>query len=56
MHERDLDVNLVEGLRERGHNVEDIGSGGRQQAIGVTADGKLIGVADPRAEGKAAGL
>jgi gamma-glutamyltranspeptidase / glutathione hydrolase len=56
MHERDLDPAVVEGLRERGHNVEDIGSGGREQAIGLTADGKLIGVADPRAEGTAAGL
>jgi gamma-glutamyltranspeptidase / glutathione hydrolase len=56
MFEKNLDANLVEGLRERGHNVEYIGSGGREQAIGVTPDGKLIGVADPRAEGKAAGF
>jgi gamma-glutamyltranspeptidase/glutathione hydrolase len=56
MHERELDENLVEGLRERGHNVEDAGSGGREQAIGLTEDGKLIGVADPRADGTAAGL
>jgi gamma-glutamyltranspeptidase/glutathione hydrolase len=56
MYEKDLDANVVEGLRERGHNVEDVGSGGREQAIGLTAEGKLIGVADPRADGKAAGL
>jgi len=56
MHERDLDATLVEGLRERGHNVERIGSGGREQAIMRMADGKLIGVADPRGEGTAGGL
>jgi gamma-glutamyltranspeptidase/glutathione hydrolase len=56
MHERDLDASIVERLRERGHNVEDIGSGGREQAIGMTADGKLIGVTDPRGNGLAAGL
>ncbi len=56
MHERDFDANIVEGLRERGHNVENIGSGGRTQAIAVDADGQFIGVADPRGEGKAAGL
>jgi gamma-glutamyltranspeptidase/glutathione hydrolase len=56
MHERDVDAKLIESLRQRGHNVEDIGSGGREQAIGLTADGELIGVADPRADGKAAGL
>jgi gamma-glutamyltranspeptidase / glutathione hydrolase len=56
MHERDVDGQLVERLRQRGHNVEDISSGGREQAIGLTADGELIGVADPRAEGTAAGL
>ncbi|MCI0332811.1 MAG: gamma-glutamyltransferase [Planctomycetes bacterium] len=56
MHEHNFDANIVEGLRERGHNVEDIGSGGRTQAIARGPDGKLIGVADPRGEGKAAGL
>jgi gamma-glutamyltranspeptidase/glutathione hydrolase len=55
MHERDLDANLVEELRQRGHNVAKIDSGGREQAIGLTLDGKLIGVADPRAQGTAAG-
>ena len=55
MYEKELARDLVEGLRERGHNVEDIGSGGRTQAIAVTRDGKLVGVADPRSSGKAAG-
>ena len=54
-YEKDLDASIVEGLRKRGHNVEEIGSGGRTQAIAVDADGKLIGVADPRGDGKAAG-
>jgi gamma-glutamyltranspeptidase/glutathione hydrolase len=55
MYEKELARDLVEGLRERGHNVEDTGSGGRTQAIAVTRDGKLVGVADPRSSGKAAG-
>jgi gamma-glutamyltranspeptidase / glutathione hydrolase len=56
MYERDLDENIVEGLRERGHNVEDIGSGGRTQAIAIGPGGALIGVSDPRGDGTAAGL
>jgi gamma-glutamyltranspeptidase/glutathione hydrolase len=56
MHERDLDDTIVAGLRERGHETENIGSGGREQAVGLTSDGKLIGVADPRGDGTAAGL
>jgi gamma-glutamyltranspeptidase/glutathione hydrolase len=55
MYEKELARDIVEGLRERGHNVEDVGSGGRTQAIAVTKDGKLVGVADPRSSGKAAG-
>jgi gamma-glutamyltranspeptidase / glutathione hydrolase len=54
-YEKGLDENIVEGLRERGHNVEEISSGGRTQAIALDANGKLIGVADPRTNGKAAG-
>jgi gamma-glutamyltranspeptidase/glutathione hydrolase len=54
-YEKGLDEKIVEGLRERGHNVEEIGSGGRTQAIALDASGKLIGVADPRTNGKAAG-
>jgi gamma-glutamyltranspeptidase / glutathione hydrolase len=56
MFESELDATVVEGLRERGHNVEDVGSGGRTQAIAVNSDGELIGVSDPRGEGSAAGF
>jgi gamma-glutamyltranspeptidase/glutathione hydrolase len=56
MYEADLDAQLVEGLRQRGHNVEEIGSGGRTQAIALDGEGKLIGVSDPRSNGQAAGL
>jgi gamma-glutamyltranspeptidase / glutathione hydrolase len=55
-YERGLDKNIVAGLRERGHNIEGVGSAGRTQAIGIDSSGELIGVSDPRAEGKAAGL
>jgi gamma-glutamyltranspeptidase/glutathione hydrolase len=55
-YEEGLDGKLVEGLRDRGHNVEEIRSGGRTQAIALDPSGKLIGVADPRGGGKAAGL
>ena len=54
-YEKGLSPDVVEGLRKRGHNVEEIESGGRSQAIAVTRDGKLVGVADPRSGGKAAG-
>ncbi|HEX4414421.1 MAG TPA: gamma-glutamyltransferase, partial [Lacipirellulaceae bacterium] len=55
-YERGLDGSVVEGLRKRGHNVEELESGGRTQAIGLDASGKLVGVADPRTgDGKAAG-
>ena len=53
--EKGLDDKIVEGLRERGHNVEELESAGRTQAIAVDANGKLVGVADPRIGGKAAG-
>ena len=56
MHEKNFDPNLVEGLRKRGHNMEDVGSGGRMQAIAVDAEGRLIGVADPRGDGVSAGF
>lgn len=55
MHEEDFDQKLVAGLRQRGHNMENIGSGGRMQAIATDAEGRLIGVADPRGAGVAAG-
>jgi gamma-glutamyltranspeptidase/glutathione hydrolase len=54
-YEKGLDEGIVEGLRERGHNVEELHSAGRTQAIAIDAKGKLIGVADPRVAGKAAG-
>jgi gamma-glutamyltranspeptidase/glutathione hydrolase len=54
-YEKGLDEKVVEGLREMGHNVEELESAGRTQAIAVDASGKLVGVADPRVEGKAAG-
>jgi gamma-glutamyltranspeptidase/glutathione hydrolase len=54
-YEKNLSPDIVEGLRERGHNVEEVDSGGRTQAIAVGTDGKLVGVADPRSGGKAAG-
>jgi gamma-glutamyltranspeptidase / glutathione hydrolase len=53
-YEKGLSKKTVEGLRDRGHNVEEVDSGGRTQAIALK-DGKLIGVADPRSKGKAAG-
>jgi gamma-glutamyltranspeptidase / glutathione hydrolase len=56
MIEDDFDSAVVEGLRRRGHNVDSGGSGGRTQAIALDSQGKLIGVADPRGGGKAAGL
>ena len=54
-YEKGMKPEIVEALRERGHNVEEVESGGRSQAIMVGKDGKLIGVADPRSGGKAAG-
>lgn len=54
-YEKGLDEKIVEGLRDRGHNVEEIDSGGRTQAIALDSTGKLIGVSDPRTAGKAAG-
>ncbi len=54
-YEKGLDEKVVEGLRDRGHNVEELDSAGRAQAIGIDAAGKLVGVADPRSAGKAAG-
>jgi gamma-glutamyltranspeptidase/glutathione hydrolase len=53
-YEKGLSDKIVEGLRKRGHNVEEVDSGGRTQAIALK-DGKLTGVADPRSNGKAAG-
>ena len=55
-YEKGSDDKGGRGAARRGHNVEEIESGGRTQAIAVwIPDGKLVGVADPRSEGKAAG-
>jgi gamma-glutamyltranspeptidase/glutathione hydrolase len=54
-YEKGLDEKIVAGLRDRGHNVEELESAGRAQAIGIDAAGELVGVADPRSAGKAAG-
>ncbi len=55
--EQDLGAPLIEGLRQRGHAIEEVsaGSSGRTQAIALDADGKLLGVADPRGDGAAGG-
>jgi gamma-glutamyltranspeptidase/glutathione hydrolase len=55
--ERGLPPEFVEGLRRRGHALEEVvpASAGRTQAIAVGQGGQLIGVADPRGGGKAAG-
>ncbi len=54
-YEKGLDERIVEGLRDRGHNVEELESAGRTQAIAIDANGEFVGVADPRIAGKAAG-
>jgi gamma-glutamyltranspeptidase / glutathione hydrolase len=54
-YEKGLAAEVIEGLRKRGHNVEEVDSAGRCQAIGVDATGRFIGVADPRSSGKAGG-
>jgi gamma-glutamyltranspeptidase / glutathione hydrolase len=54
-YEKELAPEIVEGLRRRGHNVEEVESAGRTQAIARSSDGKFVGVADPRGGGKAAG-
>jgi len=54
--ERAFDVELLEELRKKGHQVDATGSGGVTQAIAIeSADGPLMGVHDPRVPGSAAG-
>jgi len=54
--EKSVDPALIEALKERGHEVRIRNSMGVTQAIGLTGDGQLIGVHDPRASnGKASG-
>ena len=55
--EQSLDPSIVEALEKLGHKVKRTRSVGVAQAIGVSRDGDgLIGVHDPRVEGKAAGF
>jgi gamma-glutamyltranspeptidase/glutathione hydrolase len=65
-YEKDLAEGYIEGLRQRGHELDEIDSGGITQAIAVdnwqrlggtsnTRGRRLIGVSDPRGYGKAAG-
>ncbi len=54
--ERTLAPSLVDRLRDFGHQVRQGGGVGVTQAIGVTPDGKFIGVHDPRVAGQAAGF
>jgi gamma-glutamyltranspeptidase/glutathione hydrolase len=54
-YEKALANSYVEGLRQRGYELEEIDSGGITQAIGIDPSGELVGVSDPRGYGKAAG-
>lgn len=54
-YEKGMDAKLIEGWRKRGHKVNDLSTAGRTQAVMVDSSGKLIGVSDPRVEGKATG-
>jgi gamma-glutamyltranspeptidase/glutathione hydrolase len=53
--EHTMDESILPRLRRLGHTVREESSMGVTQAIGASADGKLIGVSDPRVPGKAAG-
>jgi gamma-glutamyltranspeptidase / glutathione hydrolase len=52
--EQAVDPVLIEALQARGHEVQVRPSMGVTQAIGLTGDGQLIGVHDPRASNGAA--
>jgi gamma-glutamyltranspeptidase/glutathione hydrolase len=54
-YERGLDQSVIDGLRKRGQELEEVTGAGRSQAIAATGDGKLVGTSDPRGYGKAAG-
>ena len=55
--EQSLDPSIVEALEKLGHQVKRTRSVGVAQAIGLAEDGQgLVGVHDPRVEGKAAGF
>ncbi len=55
--EKTLAPEIVAGFRQHGHEIEEVSasSGGRTQAIAIAPNGGLIGVADPRGDGAAAG-
>jgi gamma-glutamyltranspeptidase/glutathione hydrolase len=54
-YEKGLDQTVIDGLRRRGHKLDEVTGAGRSQAIAATSDGKLIGTSDPRGNGKAFG-
>ena len=54
--EKGFEESVVEGLKSRGHDIKFLDSCGITQAISRTADGNLIGVADPRVQGQAIGF
>lgn len=53
--EKMMPVEIIEQLKVRGHEINEIDTGGVAQAIEVDESGGFIGVHDPRAPGKAAG-
>jgi gamma-glutamyltranspeptidase / glutathione hydrolase len=55
-YEGGLPAEILDRLRSRGHSMEQLRAVGSTQAIAVNQDGKLVGVAEPRVAGKAAGL
>jgi gamma-glutamyltranspeptidase/glutathione hydrolase len=54
-YEKGLDESVIDGLRTRGHKLDEVTGAGRTQAIAATDNGKLIGTSDPRGYGKALG-
>jgi gamma-glutamyltranspeptidase / glutathione hydrolase len=54
-YEKGLDQSVIDGLRARGHALDEVTGAGRTQAIAIANDGKLVGTSDPRGNGKAAG-
>jgi gamma-glutamyltranspeptidase/glutathione hydrolase len=58
MLESTVDPAIIEGLRQRGHEVEvkeDLGAFGRGQIIWRLPSGALMGGSEPRTDGQAAG-
>ena len=47
---------MIKELQKRGHPLVVEDSLGAAQAVGLDAQGQLIGAADPRGQGSAAGL